>query len=282
MRLGQSRLAGGKSDEAIAALEECIEVYPDDVVAYQARLECARAYQQLGKSDEAEKLLTTILASDALTPQSPEWRDSKFALGRLLYESGRYEDAIFHLDEAVKRYPQDESTLLAKYTIARAYHSAAETITNQLRESKAENESQTARLRKSLDDDLESAHATYLEVQKQITLEGGAERDPLTRMLLRNCYMMQGSVLFELRRFEEARQAYQNVIALYQNDPVVLESFLQVANCWRRMNQPMMARGNLKQAKMVLDKLPKDANFLASTNFSRQQWELLLDDMGKW
>ena len=61
--------------------------------------------------------------------------------------------------------------------------------------------------------------------------------------------MMQGSVLFELRRFEEARQAYQNVITLYQNDPVVLESFVQVANCWRRLDQPVMARGNLKQAK---------------------------------
>jgi hypothetical protein len=62
----------------------------------------------------------------------------------------------------------------------------------------------------------------------------------------------------------------------------VLESFVQVANCWRRLDQPAMARGNLERAKVVLGKLPADADFLASTNFNRQQWTLLLDEMGKW
>jgi hypothetical protein len=33
---------------------------------------------------------------------------------------------------------------------------------------------------------------------------------------------------------------------------------------------------------MVLERLPPDADFLASTNFSRQQWELLLSQMSKW
>jgi len=282
VRLGQSRLALGENEEAVRALEECIEIYPDDAVVYQARLECARAYQQIGKLAKAERLLTTNLAAAALTPISPEWEDSKFALGHLLFESGRYEEAITHLLEAVERYKQHEAALLAKYTIARAYHNAAENLSKQLREPNQDNEAQMARNRKLLDDYLHSAYATYLDVQKSITLEGASDHDPLTRALLRNCYMMQGSVLFELRRFEEARQAYQKVITLYQNDPVVLESFVQVANCWRRMDQPVMARGNLKQAKMVLDKLPKDADFLASTNFNRRQWESLLDEMTKW
>ena len=101
-------------------------------------------------------------------------------------------------------------------------------------------------------------------------------------MLLRNCYMMQGSVLMELRRFEEARQAYSERDLAVPGRPVVLESFVQVANCWRRLDQPAMARGNLERAKMVLDKLPQDADFLASTNFNRQQWTLLLDEMSQW
>jgi hypothetical protein len=33
---------------------------------------------------------------------------------------------------------------------------------------------------------------------------------------------------------------------------------------------------------MVLERLPKDADFLTSTNFNRQQWELLLSQMSKW
>ena len=104
----------------------------------------------------------------------------------------------------------------------------------------------------------------------------------MDRALLRNCYLMQGSVLFELRRFEEALQAYGNVITSYQNDPIALESFVQVANCWRRLNQPVKARVTLDQAKMVLKELPAETDFQATTNFNRQQWELLLSQMSNW
>jgi tetratricopeptide (TPR) repeat protein len=293
VRLGQARIARGEFQRAIDALEECIEMFPRDATAYQARLEAARAYKQLGnaakdedereaKLEESEQLLRFNLGAEALTPASPEWRDSLFALGQLLYETDRYQEAVDVLDEAVHRYPDDGATLLGKYMIARAYHSGAQELAARLREPSGENESQINRNRKLIQEYLESAHATYLDVQQTITLAGSADDDPLTRTLLRNCYMMQGSVLLELRQFDEARQAYQNVITLYQNDPVVLESFIQVANCWRRLDQPALARANLERAKVVLGKLPEDADFLASTNFNRQQWRLLLDEMSKW
>lgn len=280
LRLGQSLLAGREYDRAVSAFEECIELYPHDAVVYQARLECARARQQQGKFEEAERLLTANLWSVGLTPNSPEWRDSKFALGSLLYDGERYDECIAALDEAVKRYPEERAALLAKYTMARAYHTASEAPARRQREAKTENEKQKNRLQAT--DYLTRAHAAYQDVQRTITLRGLEAGDALDRALLRNCYMMQGAVLFELRRFEEARQAYGNVITLYQNDPIVLESFVQVANCWRRLAQPAKARVTLDQAKMVLERLPKDADFLASTNFNRQQWELLLSQMSKW
>ena len=60
--------------------------------------------------------------------------------------------------------------------IARAYHNDADALARQLREPKAENEAQTNRSRKLIADDLENAHATYLEVQQTITLAGNAGR----------------------------------------------------------------------------------------------------------
>ncbi len=282
VRIGQSRLALRDYAGAVGALEECIELYPERPLTHQARLEAARAYRQLNKFDEAERLLRVNLAAKALTPQSWEWRDSQFELGLLMYDAQRYAEAIALLEEAVERYPNHESATLSKYTVARAYHSSAELLAERLRAPAAENEVQTSRNRKQIAEDLENAYATYVEVQEQIALAGKAESDPQLRSLLRNCYMMQGSVLIELKRFEEARQAYQNIITLYQNDPVVLESFVQVANCWRRLDQPEMARGNLERAKVVLSKLPPDADFLASTNFNRQEWQVLLDQMSRW
>jgi tetratricopeptide (TPR) repeat protein len=282
VRLGQSQLALGDYDRAIATLEECIELFPENPVTHQARLEAARAYGQLSKYDDAERLLNANLDAAALTPYSPEWQDSLFEMGYLLYERQRYSEAVSALQNAVDRWPDHPASLLAKYTVARAYHSGASALSAQLREPTTDNEAAINRSRRQITEYLENAHATYLDVQKTITLAGGVDEDPFLRTLLRNCYMMQGSVLMELRRFDEARQAYQSVITRFQNDPVVLESFVQVANCFRRLEQPQMARGNLERAKVVLGKLPEDADFLASTNFNRQQWTLLLDEMIKW
>jgi tetratricopeptide (TPR) repeat protein len=280
LKLGQARLASREYDKAIVALEECVEMYPDDAVTHQARLECARAYQQRGQLDLAEQQLIQNLVGGSLKPASPEWRDSLFALGGLLYESGRYDDAIAKLQEAVERYPDEAATLLARYTIARSYHDASAEPARRLQEAKTENERQAARA--VLTEYLTKAHESYQAVQRKITLRGHLEGDALDLTLLRNCYLMQGSVLFELRRFEEALQAYGNVITYYQNDPIALESFVQVANCWRRLNQPIKARVNLEQARKVLETLPPDTKFLATTNFNRQQWESLLGQMSNW
>jgi tetratricopeptide (TPR) repeat protein len=283
LRMGQSHLAAGAFENAVAALEECIEMYPNDAVTHQARLECARAQRQLGEYDKAEQLLLTNLVGDTLTPESPEWRDSLFALGNLLYEAGRYDEAISKLEEATLRYEKDpgvKQTLYAKYIMARCNHCAAEAPAKRLQESKTENERQAART--LLNEYLNKAHEYYQDVQRKITLRGHADGNPLDLALLRNCYLMQGSVLFELRRFEESLQAYGNVITSYRDDPIALESFVQVANCWRRLDQPVKARVTLDQAKVVLKGLPPTTDFLASTNFNRQQWELLLNQMSNW
>jgi TolA-binding protein len=280
LRLGQCRLARRSLDAAIETFEECAELYPQDANSYQARLECARAYQLKGAHDRAEQLLRHNLASEALTPQSQEWRDSLFALGQLLYDAQRFEEAIASLEEAVQRYPDVPSALLAKYTIARAYHGAAEAPAEKVRDAKTENERQ--KNRRLVHDNLEAALLSYENVQRSITLSGQASLDPLVRELLLNCYMMKGSVLYELRRFQDARQAFGNVVTLYENQPIVLESLVQVANCWRRLDQPSKARVTLQRAQLALSRMPPNADFLASTNFSRQQWAFLLDQMIKW
>ncbi len=280
LKLGQARLAIGEYDQATVTLEECIDMYPDDAVAHQARLECARAYQQRGRLDVAEQMLLINLVGGTLKPASPEWRNSLFELGGLLYESERYDEAIEKLQEAVERYPAEESALVARYTIARAYHDASEAPAKRLQAGKTENERQAARA--DLIGYLTKAHESYQAVQRKITLRGRSGGDELDLALLRNCYLMQGAVLFELRRFEDALQAYGNVIASYQDDPIALESFVQVASCWRRLNQPVKSRVTLDQAQMVLKELPPETDFLTTTNFSRQQWESLLTQMSRW
>ncbi len=280
LRLGQSLLVIGKIKEAVTILEECMELHPRDSVVYQARLECFHAYSQLGDIDKASQLLVTNLTGDTLKPRSPEWRDSLFALGEFHHRAGKYREAIKTLDEAVRRYPNADQTLMARYTIARSYHSAARKPAELARIAKTESERQ--KNRKLRDQNLEEALQNYIDVQRSISLHGHSDQSELERMLLRNCYMMQGSVLFQLQRYQEARKSYSNISTLYVNEPFVLESFVHIANCWRRLNQPIKAKGTIEQAKLVLHRFPEETDFKIATNFNRSQWQLLLNEMSDW
>ena len=290
LRLGQAQLAQGNYQSSIETLTECIEMHPGDATVYQARLECAHAHLQIDQGEEAEDLLLKNLVGGSLEPSATEWLDSLFLLGDHLHNSERYQEAIQTLDEAVLRYEKlnktstdsrdAEQAMLARYTIARSFHNASDKPAKLARAAKTESERQ--KNRKLRDENLDAALENYLQVQRMLTLQGDVDSNELDRALLRNCYMMQGSVLFQLKRYEEARKAYANISTLYQNEPFVLESFVHIANCYRKLNKPVKAKGTIEQAKLVLNRLPMDANFKGTTNFSRQSWELLLNEMSGW
>jgi hypothetical protein len=42
------------------------------------------------------------------------------------------------------------------------------------------------------------------------------------------------------------------------------------------------ARGAIEQAKIVLARLPAQADFTLATGFGKQQWTRVLNDMSQW
>jgi tetratricopeptide (TPR) repeat protein len=279
LRLGQTYLALGKVPESIAALEECIEFHSRDSATYQARIDCAKAYWFLGNTDDAERLLRENLTGSTLKPSSQEWKDSLFALGLLLHEKGQHEQAIATLEEAVQRYSQDSQTLLAQYVTGESYRRWADELLERVRQARTSSErDKNAQLAAER---LNEALRYFDIVQRNITLKSHA-RDELMGAMLRNCYMLEGTVLFDLGRYEEAIKAYSNVSSLYPNNPFVLETFVEIANCWRRLDRPDKARGAIQQAQIALDQLPADADFATTTSFNREEWRMLLSDMARW
>ncbi len=278
LRLGQSLLARGDIKRGIASLEECIELHPDDAATYQARLDCAAGYRNYGDYDLAEELLLANLSGSLQSPRSPEWRDSLFELGHLLHDTGRYTEAIDRLEEAIDRYPDDRKTRLANYLVADSYRKAADAPLELLKAAKTENERETATREASRL--LSEAIGRYENVQRDIALS--TDPDSLDKAMLRNCYMMRADALFDLGRYDEASKAYSNLSTLYQRDPFVLETLIQIANCQRRLNEPKKAQLTIAQARLALDRLSSDADFASTTNFNREQWRLMLEDMSKW
>ena len=123
--LAEACLALNDLDGTLAACQECIEFYPNDAASYFARLLAAQANLERGELANAEALLRQNLVSDLLTPESREWRDSLFTLGKVLHTDGRYDEAVQRLQEAVARYPDTPEAIESLYLIAESYREAA-------------------------------------------------------------------------------------------------------------------------------------------------------------
>lgn len=279
LALGEALLAHGQPAEALESLKECIEFHSRDAALFEARLLASQAYLELGQSALAERLLLDNLDGEALSPTSTEWRDSLFALGRLLYETGRYREAIARLDEATVRYPNVLAAEEARYLAAESYRRSAREVQRQeLQEATAEGRLSRRREWEQL---LEAGRARYEQELNAILAQ--QEKRPLTPLeetILRNCFFARGEILFELGRYQDAIQAFASATNRYQQKPEVLQAYVQIAACYRRLGQMAEARSTLEQAKYALKHLADGVAFDETTNYSQQEWGELLDTLG--
>jgi tetratricopeptide (TPR) repeat protein len=187
-----------------------------------------------------------------------------------------FRDAIKQLSQAVARYPKDSRLNSARYMIAESHRQSA-----MLPKQKLENtEITTTRLGliKSMNKDLRESIRHLVKVQT--SLNERQETTPLSvheKLLLRNTYFAQGIAQFDLGEYEEAIRTYSTATNRYLNDPVVLDAFVQIAHCYRKMNEPGKARGIMQQARVALDRIPPDAQFDRATPYTRDQWQQMID-----
>ena len=278
LMLGDSLLALGRVEAAGKALEECIEFFPRDPAVHRARLLAAQACLEKHRPKQAEQHLNDNLNSNALTPDSIEWRDSLFALGMLAQTSGDTEQAIARLQEALTRYPQAPQAVSARYALAdvlarraRAALSAAE-----------QSADSGARLvvPKAVHDDLQAALVHYRRVQSDLQSrnESGAPT-PADRAMLRNTIFAIGGALADLGEHEAAARTFAAAAIRYQHQPAALNAYAQLISLYRRLGRPIDAQQAIAQARQVLDRISGDEGFVSATPFSRSQWTEVLDDL---
>ena len=314
--LGQAQLALGQPNEALKSLQECIEFFSKDPHSYRARLVAAQAYTELGALQHAKDLLIGNLDHESLRPSSIEWRESLYALGKVHYREGLqwetksrldgvnreqpeqrklalkpleraqagFQKAIVRLSEAVerdelnKRDPHLPETLEARYLIAEAHRQAAKLPLKRL--ATVSIETTQNKLNFEIQKELNAAERAYHQLQERLnekqesTLLSDKDKED---KILRNCYFARADVLYELKRFEDAIQAYSNATNRYQHEPESLEAYVQIANCHRQLNSDSEARGTLEQAKVVLQRIRPDADFTGTTRYDRKHWGELLD-----
>ncbi len=294
-----------RAEEALAPIQECLEFYPKDPSVYEARVLGGEAYMELGKLAEAKEVLTANLDDGRLEPASREWQDSLFSLGQVLHQEGEmfdaqarvkgaleapesipreafqfleqssesYRAAIKYLHAAVRRYPDDPRSISARYLIAECHRRSSMLPKKKFR--LVNIETQRIKFDKEVKDHLESAIEIYNDLEYELTtkLETQADLHPVEAKILRNCYFAQGAAMFELARYKDAIEAYSTASNRYQTEAVSLEAFVQIAHCYRYMNQSVEARGTVQQAKIVLSRLADGIDYSETTHGSRDDWQ---------
>jgi TolA-binding protein len=312
--LGKANLASGLLEKAIEPLMECIEFFPRDPHVYQARLLAAEANVELGKLEQAKQLLVVNLENGELTPCSPDWRDSLYALGRIYYREGMetetdsrlklvdsdqpeerevgiksleqaqrlFRESVSRLSEAVKRDElggRDQNspeTLEARYFIAEAHRQIAKLPLRQLKIVSIE--TTRDQLNGEIQRDLSRSAEGYRTLQSDLNRkQETVGLSHLEAKFLRNSYFARADVLYDLKKFEEAIDAYATATNRYQHEPEALEAYVQIANCHRLQNRHSEARGILESAKVVLNRIRQDADFTQTTRYNREEWKRLLD-----
>jgi len=274
--LGEALLAQDKLDEALQAFDDCLTYHARDAATYRARLLASRAHMERGELDQAETLLRENLIGELLTPASREWRDSLFALGKLEYMQARYDQAVHRLNEAVARYPDDPRSSEARFLAAQCWFRRAVSARRALGAQPGSESAEQPRVHEWLVQAAEG-YARLLDdlEQRQQTHELTA----LDQAILRNCYFACAAVQFELGDYQAAIRACRAATIRYQRRPEVLEAYVQMARAYRRLGQAREARTTLKQAKVVLARLDAQADFATTTNYTREQWSRLLDQL---
>jgi tetratricopeptide (TPR) repeat protein len=305
--LGEALLAIGQSDEGLKVLEQAITAAPRHPATYRARYLAAIGYEELGKIAEARRQLNDNLYNFSLTPESIDWRDSIFLLGRLVYHEalareaksrelgvdqqkmefkkpglkelevaeGLFQEAARTLDEAVERYPSAPQATQARYFLAEAHRQAARWPRKRLDTTAIE--ATRGALTRDMQAELTAALAHYTFLIEKLSAEGdGSSGGEVERGILRNSYFARADVLFDQGKFDEARDAYSAATSRYQHEPVALEAYVQIAACYRRLGRSAEARGTLEQARVVLTRMKPETDFIKSTPYNREEWTLLL------
>ncbi|GIW90575.1 MAG: hypothetical protein KatS3mg109_1007 [Pirellulaceae bacterium] len=306
--LGEAMLALGRFDDAARHFEHCYAAYRNDPDAYRARVRAAQALIELGKWQQAEQVLEENLEHEMLAPDSAEWRDSLFLLAQLSHRQAivqlnqtwdarwiahqdanaareveatlekaapLLEKAIARWTEWVKRYPDDPRILEAWYTLACDHRYAALLPAWRYRSEVIQSQ------RRALAEQVQDHYRTALKIYTDLAarLEQTQDQRPLSALekrLQRNAFFLKAHTLFDMGDYRAALDAYSTASNRYQNDPVCLEAFQQIAACYRLLGEPDKARGTREQARIVANSLPDDVDYTRTTRYPREVWLDLL------
>ncbi|MBC7834739.1 MAG: tetratricopeptide repeat protein [Phycisphaerales bacterium] len=224
---------------------------------------------------EAERLLVSVVQGVSLAPEAAEFREGLVELGRLLYESGRYPEAISRLTEAVERYPEGPAAESQQYLLADSHRLSASQIEGEL--SEAMPPSQRSELEGQRRERLRSAIGLYERVLTTLESKDQARLSDLEQVQLRNCAFYIGDCAYDLGDFQAAIDAYDTARQKYSGDPASLVAMVQIVSAYIEQGEWAKAITANQRARQQLERLPEDVWDSPDLPMERKHWQRWLD-----
>ena len=184
----------------------------------------------------------------------------------------RWEEAAARLQEFLNRYPGAPEVSEARFLLAKSLQRSADLPLEKL--NAAETENARGEFRRQAHEMLDHAAAELRRLQADLRIEQAkGTLDLLGQAMLRNTYIEIAHTLFALGRYEEAIAAYTGSAGNYQERSDSLAAYVQIANCYDRLQKPTEALSTLAQAQLILNKLPDNAFPTANGAMTRQEWQ---------
>ncbi len=277
-RLAQVYHAEMNYEPAVRYYDQVLLEHPRSHVASQSHVPLARCLLMLDRRPEAEQhLIQVVSGQQHLRPDAVDYRDALIELGTLYHDDSDYVGAIERLDEAVRRYPDDERIPEIRFRLGDSYRRHAAAIDDDIGlpgVSPAERD----RLEKRRTEYLESARqlfAAIVEADDGSAASAGTDAD----QILRYAYLYRADSAFDLGHYAEAVEYYDQVASRFAQHHSSMTALIKIVSCYKRLGDDNRARTAHRRALVRLKKLPDDAFDAPDALYDRPAWEEWLKNM---
>ena len=270
--LGLAYQSSGQYETAIGLFDQLVEEHKHAPETYRSLVPLARCHTALAQYDDAERVLLYVVTDHpAITPDSREYREALVELGKVYYQTQRYELAISRLEEAVDRYGQTREGITQRFRLADAYRLSIPTIDSSLEE--ALPESQKIELRGERARRLEKAQLLFSQVISELESLDPATRAPVEKLYLRNAFFYRADCAYDLGRYEQAIALYDLAAKRWELHPASLVALVQIVNAYCELGKIQEARVANDRARWQLKRIPDEAFDDPTLPMTREHWQ---------
>jgi tetratricopeptide (TPR) repeat protein len=299
LRLGMAHLAVGDSARAVDTFVKLRGRHPQSLAAAEASVPLARSYVGQGRErwSLAENVLRGVVEDNpVLGPESRVFQAATWELGKLYYRQGRWGEALAKFEEYAGRYDDADRRGRLLFLRADCYRQAAGDLEDKAGELRVEAQvaatgDQPATGVRRAAQEADRQRRRYLTEAKRLfeaTVSIYAQEnshDTLDQTYERLSWFYRADCLYDLGRYVEAIELYDQAAFRYQDDPSALSAYVQIVNSYVAMGRIEDARTANERAKWLLRRIPPEAFDDGSLALSRERWQAWLEwtgESGMW